>query len=290
MVSVLRKRAVIEALGELFEGEELKRALTGVDTIGDLAVIKIPRGWEGRKHEIGELVLSKLKNVRGVFRQTAAASGWDKVRGIEWLAGEKETVTTYAEHGCVFKVDIAKVYFSPRLSYERLRVARLAKRSEVVVNMFAGVGTFSIAMAKIAGSQRIYSIDKNPEAFKYMAENVVINGMSGTVIPILGDAKEAVVELRGVADRVLMPLPELALEYLPYGISCLKPRGWIHIYLHRQGGSRGVAVEDGVTETRRRIEETAEIQSISGRIVRSVGRRLYQVVVDAEVQRMGDYA
>lgn len=281
----MRKRAVLEALGQIFQGEELKRALTGVDVIGDLAVIKIPQGWEDRKYEIGEILLTRLNNINGVFRQTTPTSRGEKVRGIEWLAGKKGTVTTYTEHGCAFRVDIATVYFSPRLSFERLRVARLAKKSEVVVNMFAGIGTFSIIMAKIAGSHRVYSMDKNPESFNYMLENVVRNGMDGTVIPILGDAKEAVADLAGVADRVLMPLPELAYEYLPYGLSCMKTRGWIHIYIHQPADSRSLAVKDGVAETRRRIEGTARVHNISGRVVRSVGRRLYQVVVDAQVVR-----
>jgi tRNA (guanine37-N1)-methyltransferase len=285
MVSILRKRAVLEALGQIFQGEELKKARTGVDVIGDLAVIKIPRGWEYRRYEIGELLLSRLNNVNGVFRQTTPTNKGNKVRGIEWIAGKEDTVTTYTEHGCSFRLDIATVYFSPRLSYERLRLARLAKRGEVVVNMFAGVGTFSIVMAKIAGSQRVYSIDKNLEAFKYMLENVALNGMSGTVIPILGDAKEVMADLMGVADRVLMPLPELAFEYLPYALSCIKPRGWIHIYIHQPADTRGVALRDSVIEIRRGMEGVARVHNISGRVVRSVGRRLYQVVVDAEVAR-----
>lgn len=281
----MRKRAVLEALGQIFQGEELKRALTGVDMIGDLAVIKIPQGWEDRKYEIGEILLTRLNNINGVFRQTTPTSRGEKVRGIEWLAGKKGTVTTYREHGCTFRVDIATVYFSPRLSYERLRVARLAKKGEVVVNMFAGIGTFSIVMAKIAGSHRVYSIDKNPESFNYMLENVARNGMNGTVIPIIGDAKEAVADLVGLADRVLMPLPELAYEYLPYGLSCIKTRGWIHIYIHQPADTRSLAVKDSVVETRRRIEGKERVYNISGRVVRSVGRRLYQVVVDAQVVR-----
>ena len=285
MVSVLRKRAVSEALSQIFQGEQLKRALTGVDVIGDLAVIKIPRGWEDRKYEIGEILLTRLNNVNGVFRQTTPTSKGEKVRGIEWLAGKKDTVTTYTEYGCNFRVNIATVYFSPRLSYERLRVARLAKKGEVIVNMFAGVGTFSIIMAKIAGSHRVYSIDKNPESFKYMLENVARNGMNDIVIPILGDAKEATTNLVGLADRVLMPLPELAYEYLPYGLSCIKTRGCIHIYIHQPAESRGLAVKESVAETKRRIDGKARVENISGRVVRSVGRRLYQVVVDAQVVR-----
>jgi tRNA (guanine37-N1)-methyltransferase len=282
-VPALRKRALIEALGSSFSGEELKRALSGIDIIGDLAVIKLPRAWEGRGHEIGGLLLSRMTRVKGIFRQTTAACRGEKVRSLEWLAGKEETTTIYKEYGCQFHLDIAKVYFSPRLSYERFRIAKLTTSGEVIVNMFAGIGTFSIVIAKNRAGVRVYSIDKSKAAFDFMVENVALNGLNGTVVPILGDAKEAAAGLMGMADRVLMPLPELVYEYLPYGVACLKEGGWIHAYTHQEGASRRQAVEEAEGKVRNRIEEFSAVKEISGRSVRSVGRRMYQVAVDARI-------
>lgn len=279
----MRKRVVIEALGGNFNEEELQMALSGIDIIGDLAVVKLPRAWERRGHEIGGLLLSRLKHVKGIFRQTTAVCRGEKVRGLEWLAGKEETTTIYREHGCQFRLDIARVYFSPRLSYERLRIAKLTTSGEVIVNMFAGIGTFSIVVAKKRAGVRVHSIDKSRVAFDFMAENVKLNGLNGAVVPILGDAKEAVADLRGTADRVLMPLPELVYEYLPYGIACLKEKGWIHAYTHQEGASRRQAVEEAEGKVRNRIEEFCSVKEISGRPIRSVARRMYQIAVDARI-------
>jgi tRNA (guanine37-N1)-methyltransferase len=103
------------------------------------------------------------------------------------------------------------------------------------------------------------------------------------VVPILGDAKEVAAGLRGMADRVLMPLPELVYEYLPYGVACLREEGWIHLYTHQEGASRKQAVEEARRKIRNRIEEFTAVKEISGRPVRSVGRRTYQVAVDARI-------
>ena len=112
------------------------------------------------------------------------------------------------------------------------RIARLVKSGETVVNMFSGVGCFSIIIAKTVTQTKVFSIDVNPIAVQYMEENVRINRVYGKVIPLLGDSKDIInAKLQGKADRVLMPLPEKALEYLPYAVSALKKRGgWIHYY------------------------------------------------------------
>jgi len=92
--------------------------------------------------------------------------------------------------------------------------------------MFAGVGCFSILIARNVPTAKVYSIDVNPVAFEFMQENVVVNRAFGQVFPLLGDAKALIeTRLRGVADRVLMPLPEKALEYLPCAVAALKPSG-----------------------------------------------------------------
>jgi tRNA (guanine37-N1)-methyltransferase len=275
---------VLEAFSSVFGETELEKALKGIDIIGDLAVIKLPRCWEDRGKELGELVLNRLNHVRGVFRQTTPASRGERLRGLEWLAGCKDTVTTYREHGCMFKVDIAKVYFSPRLSYERLRIARLARGDEVIVNMFAGVGTFSIVIAKVRGAKKIYSIDSNGEAFKYMGLNSTINKCDDIIVPMLGDSRQVSADLKGVADRILMPLPELACDYIPFAVPMLRKRGWIHVYTHERANSRAKAREAAEKKVGDRLMENGELFGIASRVVRSVGSRQFQIATDAEVE------
>jgi len=164
------------------------------------------------------------KHVKTVLRQVSPFSGSLRLRWLSWVAGEKRTETVHKEHGCLSKVDLARCYFSPRLLYERRRIAQRVGRGEVVANLFSGVGCYSIVIARHSEAGRVYSVEVNPVAIEYQAENVRLNRVESVVEVILGDAASMVkARLQNVADRVLMPLPEKAFEYLDYAIMALKP-------------------------------------------------------------------
>ena len=277
----MRGRGIKAKLKEILSGEEISEFKSSLEIIGDLAIIKLPPRLESKASLIANLIMSVHRNVRAVYSQESPVLGEYRVRRLRLLAGKPGTETVHREHGCMFKVDVAEAYFSPRLQYERLRVAKLLVEGEVVVNMFAGVGCFSIIMAKHARPSRVYSIDLNPKAYQYMVENVLLNRVAGVVKPILGDSKLVVErELAGVADRVLMPLPLKAREYLPSALKALKPDGgWIHYYdfVHAVKGEDPVRK---VAETIPGSLEGFKLEVSSGRVVRSVGPKWYQVVLD----------
>jgi tRNA (guanine37-N1)-methyltransferase len=147
------------------------------------------------------------------------------------LYGE-EKETEHKEHGYRIRLDLRKVYFSPREASERQRIAGQVKPRENVMVMFAGAGPYAIAIAKRQPKAgKIYAVEINPDAYKYMAENVRINKLGGKIIPILGDVEETCTPYFGKCDRVLMPLPKGAYEYLVIAAKCLKPKGGvIHYY------------------------------------------------------------
>lgn len=281
----MRRRAVIQALDGALSSEEIAKALSGIDIIGDIGIIKIPEAFSSRKKEIGIRVLERLPSLKAVYRQTTPVSVTERVRGIEWLAGEERTVTRYTEHGCTFNVDLAQVYFSPRLSFERMRVAKLPMPKEAVINMFAGVGTFSIVMAKHSPVEKVYSIDMNPAAYQLMLENIETNKQVNRVIPLMGDAKDFAESLKGIADRVIMPLPEIAIDYFKFAVKYLKRRGWIHVYLHVKARTRSQAAAEGMLRLSSMPDAGFRIMEIHSRVVRSVGSRYFQVVVDAFGER-----
>jgi tRNA (guanine37-N1)-methyltransferase len=221
-----------------------------------------------------------------VLAQTTPVQGDFRLRGLKYVAGESKTATVHRESGCLFSVDLEECYFSPRLSYERMRVAKLVDDGEVVVNMFAGVGCFSIIIAKHSNPQKVYSIDVNPSAVRYMQENVRLNRVYGKVVPILGDAKEIIEKrLCRFADRVFMPLPEKALEYLPYAFMALKESGgWIHYYDFEHANRN----ENPIEKTKAKVKMKLESLDVSfdfpfARIVRSTGPNWHQTVLDIRV-------
>ena len=136
-----------------------------------------------------------------------------RLRGLELIAGENKYVTTYKEYGCKFFVNVASSYFSPRLSTERLRISNLVSANETIVNMFAGVGTFSIIIAKKV-PVLIYNIDSNLDAYILSKINSKLNKVEKSIISINGDAHDILSSQTFIqkADRILMPLPEKSLN------------------------------------------------------------------------------
>jgi len=258
------------------------------DIIGDIAIIKLTKTVEAYKEQVAEVIMKIHKNVKTVLAQTGPVEGKYRLRKLEYVAGEAKTVTIHKEHGCLFSVDLAECYFSPRLSYERLRIAKLVKTGEVIVNMFAGVGCFSIVIAKHSEAKEIYSIDINPIAVKFMRKNVVMNKVDGRVIPIEGDAKEVIVNvLSKRADRVLMPLPEKALQYLPYATLALRDRGgYIHYYDFEHARKGEDPLKKASTKVEGRLRGLGfEYNICFGRIVRTTGPNWYQIVLDIFIQK-----
>ena len=282
----MRKHRLKKALEEL-PPEERQQLVSSYDVVGDIAIIRIRDKLEEKAKLIAEAIMDSNKHIKTVLRQTGAVSGAFRLRGLEWIGGEKKTITAHMEHGCRFHVDLAASYFSPRLSYEHMRIARLVQPHETVVNMFAGVGCFSIIIAKHSKANRIYSIDINPDAIHFMNENIRLNKVESRVIPIEGDA-QVIIETGFVekADRVLMPLPEKAYEYLNSAIKALKPSGgWIHFYDSTHADKRDDAIPQIITKVSERLENLkVDFQVPYSRIVRTVGPNWYQLVLDISIR------
>lgn len=270
--------------GKLTE-RELDLVFKSYDVIGDIAVIRIQEQLVRQSEEIADALLHQ-KNIKAVWRQSSPIHGDYRLRALQWVAGEKRAITIHKEHGSLFKVDVEKCYFSPRLAFERMRIAKLIKDNEIIVNMYAGVGCYSITIAKHSKAAKIYSIDINPVAVRYMRENILLNRIVGRVFPIEGDANEIVEEaLRRIADRTLMPLPEKAYSYLDHALSSIKPRGgWIHYYDFQHANK----MEDPVEKTKARVAEKLREKNIDfdlslGRIVRQTGPNWYQIALDIQI-------
>ena len=155
--------------------------------------------------------------------------------------------------------------------------------------MFAGVGCFSIIVAKHMNGAKVFSIDINPAAVQFMSDNVRLNRVYGKVIPLLGDSKEIVEhKLRCVADRVLLPLPEKALEYLPPAILALKPTGgWIHYFDFEHAHKSESPVEKSKLKVAEKLDELGVDWEFGfSRVVRKVGPNWYQVVLDIQLPRL----
>ena len=275
-------RMLKKALEDTLTAQESEQLISAFDQIGEIIIVRIPEPLLSKKKIIGEALLDGVKIAKSVFYQSTAVSGDFRTRDLEILAGRDITETQYTEFGCRFSVDVKNAFFSPRLSTERERISNLVKDGEVITNMFAGVGMFSIMAAKNKKCT-VYSIDINPTASMLCEKNIAQNKrMQGNVISINGDAAKIIADrLVNSSDRTLMLLPERSDEFLESAISATKDGGIIHYYSHIHADKKS----DACRLSEEHYTQVTPVRSeiLHSKIVRPVGPRYYQTVVDVKI-------
>ena len=270
-----------KALESILTPQESDELISAFVQTGEIIIVRIPDSLLPKKKLIGETLLKEVKIVKSVFYQASPVEGDFRTRNLEILAGEDKTETEYKEFGCRFVVDVANAFFSPRLSTERERIANLIQDGETMVNMFAGVGMFSIMAAK-KKKCTVYSLDINPIASKLCERNVELNKLAGKVISINGETSKIIDDqLEDKADRTLMLLPERSDEFLDSAIKTTKDGGIIHYYSHIHADKKSDA---GKLSENHYLEVTpVKSEILTSKIVRPVGPRYYQTVVDVKI-------
>jgi tRNA (guanine37-N1)-methyltransferase len=249
---------------------------SGIDVIGDIAIVKLRPGTEAKEAGFAHAILSEMKSVKCVYGQEGGIEGDFRLRKLRHLAGEERTRTLHKENGIRLRLDVETCYFSPRLSTERLRIAGQVDKGERVLNMFAGVGPYSILIAKRA---RVWSCELNDAAFKFHLENNRLNKVEDRVDMMEGDAMLLPAELGDgmLFDRILMPHPSQANLFLQAAVSMLAPGGLVHYYRHVSGEDVAEA-EGSLRGEVGRLAPAVRISSV--RKVRLIGPRYIELVAD----------
>jgi tRNA (guanine37-N1)-methyltransferase len=276
---------LLDVLEEKLPPRLLASVPHAIDFVGDIAVVEIPPELIDHKKTIGEAILKTNKRVGTVLAKSGAVEGVYRLREFEVIAGIEKMAAVHREHGCIFHIDLAKAYFSPRLSHEHNRVASRVKKGETVVDMFAGIGSFSILIAKKHENVQVYAIDVNPDAVDLLKRNIAANRVEKEVMPVLGDVRHVIREqLIGVADRVIMNLPEKAIEYVDVACEATKSEGGIMHYYEFTNArdpleASRVRLTEAIGQTNRKVKKI-----LLTRRVRATAPFTWQVVVDAEIQ------
>ena len=278
----MKPRNLREALKGVLTEKEKKKLVTSFDTIGDIAVIDIPDELQKKDRQIGEALLKVHTSLKTVCKRSGIYEGTFRIRHVEVIAGSDDTETKHRESGVVMKLDINQVYFTPRLSHERERIANLVKDGETIAAFFAGVGPFPLIIAKKNPNVKIYAIELNPIAYEYLKMNVNLNGMGGIIRTALGDVKEiASMSLKDKCDRILLPLPKGGEDFLDTAFACAKKNCIIHFY-------QFAPEEDLFSESIKKVEEAAKkagrkIEIMNKKVVRPYAPRVNQIVLDIKV-------
>jgi len=276
--------------------EEIERAPGSWAVLGSVVLVDI--GDSPRPAEVGEALLALHGEAETVLARHGI-SGDHREPSVEVIAGDGDTETVHTEHGTRYAMDLAEVMFSPGNKAERARMGdivsegrgtRPSRRAsgeaasedgERVLDMFAGIGYFTLPMAR-AGAH-VTAVERNPTAFRFLVENVVLNDVDERVHPYRADCRDVVPGFaeEGRADRIVMGYYE-AHEYLDSALEALAPGGVLHMH---------EATPDALVFDRpiERLEAAASeadraIEVLDTRRVKEYSEGVAHVVVDARVQ------
>lgn len=217
-----------EDLREKMSEEELKMLRRSFEIIGDIAIVEIPEELVSKKEIIVQAILQRHRHLKTILRKVGEVNGIYRVAKYEIVYGGK-TETIAREHGCRFLVDPTRVYYSSKLATERARIAGLVKEGERVLVMFAGVGPYAIVIAKLAKPSEVIGIELNSAAVEYFRKNVKLNKAENVRI-YEGDVNEIVPRLEGEFDRILMPAPYSAENFVHLLRGKVRKGGFVHYY------------------------------------------------------------
>ena len=230
---------------------EKGRLNRGFDIIGDIAIVKFD-GRLSKKEKLKAVkeILKRNKNIKNVFEKVGITQGEERVPKLRKLVGET-SLTIHRENGFSFYVDVKKVYFSPRMGNERLRIIKKVKNNERVLDMFCGVGPFAIPIAKKAS--KVVAIDINKNAIQLLKKNIKLNKISN-IDYYCGDSKKITKSLESKFDRIIMNFPLSAYKFLEAAVKKCDKKAIVHLYAFVKDGNTKVIRDEIISSCRKNFK------------------------------------
>ncbi len=257
------------------------------EIIGSILIIRDSANNRVLK-EFAEEKMKKHPYIQTVLLQTAKIQGQKRTRELKFLLGNRNFETIHREHGNQYLLNPLDTFFSPRLSFERQRIASLVKENEIIINFFAGVGPFSIAIARKQPNCLIHSIELNEKSCNYMQKNIELNNCGDKIIAHCGDVFDiAPHEFLNSADRVLLPLPLESKRSLPLAFECLENgKGTIHWQITDHLSSKNIdlnIVKISIEEIFATEKISTEYSISEYRIIRWIAPHIAHIAIDIEL-------
>ena len=198
------------------------------EKIGDVLILTISKDLKKYYKTIGK-AYSEILNCKTVLNDIGGIKGEYRKPNVKRIYGTDETETVHKENGIKFKIDPKKIMFSSGNMDERLRMAKISNNNEIVVDLFAGIGYFTLPMAVYSKPKKIIACEKNPTAYKYLCENIVLNNVVDIVEPLKGDNR--ITAPKNIANRVIVGYIGETNKFISTAFDCLKNRtGIIHFH------------------------------------------------------------
>jgi tRNA wybutosine-synthesizing protein 2 len=262
-------------------GKELDYLPKGYQIIGNILLIKLDKRLLKHRRLIGKAIMDMLpymhticliKDIRGNVRKPE----------IEVIAGCNRTQTMNKEHGCKFLLDVSDIMWSQGNKNEKIRLTKMIKPGETIVDMFAGIGYFSIILAKYCKPKKIYAIDINPKAIEYLRKNIWLNEVEDKIEILQGDCRKFSKLLENAADRIIMGYLFETEKFLSYALKIAKSNAVIHF--HR------TVKEEEIDKFKEKLikigaKNKVKIKVLKVKRVKSYAPKIWHVVFDLKVTK-----
>jgi tRNA wybutosine-synthesizing protein 2 len=264
--------------------DELALLPGGFQQIGDTAILSLRPELLNHKIEIAQQLMDIFTRIRGVYLKKGAITGEFRSPQIEFILGENAPETVHREHGISYKFDITKIMFAKGNINERLRISQLIQPNEVLFDLFAGIGYFSLLAAKSGKPTKIYAFELNPIAHKYLNENIQLNQINKDreiLIPVLGDSNIEALKINDKADRVIMGMLPAPRGHIDTVFKIIKETAMVHYEGVIGGSETETDLFNDFEEINKTYNRDLELTNVTQ--VKSYGPKLYHVTLDIRI-------
>jgi tRNA (guanine37-N1)-methyltransferase len=223
------KQNAKQKLFSLLNKDEITNLKTAFDIIGNIAIIEVDDNLIQKEKTIAQAILDTHKNIKTIVKKSGIHDGQFRTQKTIHLLGQKNKISLHKENNIILKVDVDNVYFSPRLATERKRIMQQIRKNEKILVMFSGIAPYPIVLSKNTNADSILGIELNPKAHKLALENLKLN-KTKNIILINDDVNKIIPILNDKFDRILMPLPKTADDFLDSALKVSKKGTIIHFY------------------------------------------------------------
>jgi tRNA wybutosine-synthesizing protein 2 len=251
----------------------------GYQRLGSILLLRLPETLRPYGPEIGRWYREEL-GVEAVLAVEGGVEGEYRRPRTACLAGTS-TEVLHREEGILWRLDPAEIMFAAGNRRERQRLVQEVRPGEEIADLFAGIGYFTLPLARSGRPWRVWAVEKNPLSYGYLQKNLELNALSDRVVALQGDNREVALPA-GTFDRVLLGFLPDSRPFLPRAQELLRPEGgWCHVHLVVNARH---AEEESLAKVRDAVREGRDILDAQVHRVKPYGPAREHTVVDV---RMG---
>ncbi len=275
------KKLIQERLKNKIPIHKLKLLPNGFQEIGDKAILTLKPEILKYKIDIAQEIIDLFKKIKGVYLKTGGIVSEYRTPQIEFISGEDKPEIIHKEHGISYKFDITRIMFSKGNINERKRIAKIVEPNEIIFDLFAGIGYFSLVIGRTRKPRKIFAFELNPVAYYYLVENVKLNKINEKreiMFPIFGDSKIEALKIKEKADRVIMGILPAPKDHIETVLKIINEQAIIHY--------EGIIKENETTDNllldfeKKNKPFNRKIKLIKTNYVKSYSPKMYHVTLD----------